>query len=187
MSDRTPKTFTDKAGREWTLHIGLVALEWMRTAGVPLEDIVPLPGAKNTESSLVELSELLHGSVTAVRAAMALLQPTIDKLNLTREEFLEGIDDEGVMQAIGLALYEAIMDFFRKSPLRQGMVKQAWTRGAKMMQQAAKAMDRYSERMPEPTDETVETAINQEMDRQSHGKKSAGATPVSSGLNHHPK
>ena len=181
------KTFVDKLGREHTLHINLVALSRLRVAGVTLESIVPMPNAKNVEGALIELSDLLHGSITAVNAAVAILSPSLEKAGITHDEFLESIDDESVMTAIGMALYEAIVDFFQKSPLRQAMVKQAWKRGAAMMAKSAAAMERYADRVadrPEPTEAEIDAMIAK---TQHPGKSSATASPELSALNHHPK
>lgn len=150
-----PKSFTDARGREWTPRIGLVALERMKDAGIPLEEIVPMPGDKNPDSAMMSLTAMLHDSCTAVRAIMAILAPALAAAKVDRMDFLESIDTPEVLCTLGLALQGAIIDFFHRSPIRQAMIRQAIKRGPKMMEAAARSMEAAMDRVN--VDEAIKT------------------------------
>lgn len=181
MNFRT--TFADKKGREWSVTIGLSAVARLRAAGVPLEEFVPMPSAKMAKAppDLSELMDLLHGSFTGIRAVAAILAPALAAAGVTEEDFLDAIDDEATIAAVGQALYQAILDFFQKSPLRASLVKKAWKDGAALMAAAARGMDRAMNREDATKSMAdMEAKINAEIDKMAPeaGKNSAGSTPA---------
>ena len=177
-----PKTFKDKKGREWSVHIGLVANARLRSAGIPLEEFVPMPSSKMAANppDLSELIDLLHGTFNGIRAVTAILQSQLQKLGITEEAFLEDVDDEAIIADMGRALYQAIIDFFQKSPLRQSLVKKAWKDGQALMAAAARGMDRAMNREDVTAQiATMESQIDAEIAKiHEAGKNSAISTPV---------
>lgn len=186
-----PKTFTDKKGREWTVNIGLAALSRLRSAGIPLEEFVPMPSAKFSKAppDMMELTDLLHGSISGIRAVNVILTPELARLKIDDEDFLDSIDDEELMATVSRSLYQAICDFFQKSPLRQSLVKRAWKDGKAVTAAAARSLARVMEKEDATSASRIaamEQQINANIDIEmakmppalpEPGKNSAGSTP----------
>jgi hypothetical protein len=177
-----PKTFTDKSGREWPVHIGLAAMARLREAGIPLEEFVPMPSAKMAKAppDLSELADLLHGSFSGVRAVAAILAPKIAEAKISDAEFLESVDDERVIESLSQALYQAILDFFHRSPLRQSLVKQAMKNGKALMAAAARSMDKATSRIDMTAKiQELEAEQDKEIEKMmpQPGKNCVGSTP----------
>lgn len=176
------KSFIDAKGREWPLHIGIMALERLKDAGIPLEEIVPMPGTKNSEAGMMMLSELVHDSTTGVRAVLAILEPALAAKGIGRIDFLESIDTPEVLTMLGICLQGAIVNFFHKSPIRQSVVRQAIKRGREMMQVAAQSMDKAMDKIDFDAmmrDKAAEIETMTAAQLQQPGLISATSTPAS--------
>ena len=189
-----PKTFTDTAGREWTVRITVGTLARLKSiAGFTLDDIVPkVPSQSN---KMQGLADLISDPLQVLTAVYAICKPAIDTLNLTFDQFaesgFEGEKSAEACEAAGFALLQAIHDFFLtgapiKSPMRAAMVKRVLSLGQKIYDQEAVKMDqvmdqietRVMKEIAKPLDLTaLEANIDKAMSEAS--KKHAGGLPVS--------
>jgi hypothetical protein len=147
-----------------------------------LEEFVPMPSARMAKAppDLSELADLLHGSFSGVRAVVAILAPQLSSLKISEAEFLEAVDDETILATLSQALFQAILDAFPKSPLRQSLVKQAWKNGAALMAAAARSIDKVAAKMDMTAKiQEMEAQQDKEIERMTPqpGKNCVGSTP----------
>jgi len=157
-----PKMFQDGKSRIWMVEISVGTLPRLKTvANLSLDDLVPKQMSKS--SNLESLGEFIRDPLAILQATYAICKPQIDKLDLTFDQFAEGFEGEGsvtAVEAMGLAVLQAIHDFFLKSghPLRAAMVKRAMNLVKKIVQAEAQRSGEVFDR--------IETKLEAEITRQ---------------------
>lgn len=119
------KTFTDNAGRTWTVAINVTTLKQVRSlVGVDLLDVV------NEGDSLLE--RLAGDPILLCDVIFALCKEHADAQNVTDADFGRAMAGDAIGSAID-ALLEELVDFFRGDK-------------RKTLQRALKLMRRYEEK-----------------------------------------
>lgn len=139
------KTFTDNAGRAWTVTINVECIKRVRTLlQVNLLDAV--------EGQLIE--RLVTDPVLLCDCVYAICQPEADARGITDEDFGRAMAGDVIEHAC-TALLEELVDFFPQ-PKRQVLAKAL----LRLRQLEAKAIALASTRLDDPRwDETLEAAL----------------------------
>ena len=107
------KTFTDNAGRGWSLVINTLALERVDAAtGVYLTELL--------DDQLKGLTELLRRPTRLARVLLVLVEEQLAAKQITPEQFLEGLAGDALAQATD-AFIEELVDFFPDARGRAGL------------------------------------------------------------------
>lgn len=119
-----PRTFTDGLGREWTLEFSLAAGRRLKEiAGITTEDLVPNPKSKNDQEAARPLADLLGDPYQAFAVFYALVKPTADALNLTRDQLLEGFPDDATSERLTKSIIGALLFFTRNAPAKTAGIR----------------------------------------------------------------
>ncbi len=181
----SPKTFSDSLGRSWRVDLTLAGAERMREiTGVSLDDFVPkAERSGKSDPDMMPLQAFISDPYKVFDVFCALVKPQADALGIDKKKMLEGFDSDAAVDAMGLAVLQAIHDFFRRDPIRQTLIRRVAKIGLQVMTAAAAkveaAMDKIdvatiAANLPEidtvaATDRAIEAL-----------KKSAGNTSVMS-------
>ena len=111
-----PAKFKDRLGREWELCLTVADLKTLREVGFDLSK------ATGSADGLVEL---LFGDPERLVAACCILAHTPD--SVSGDDFAAGFDGP-TLEAAGLAVVEAVVDFFPRSAVAKWM-KERLTQG----------------------------------------------------------
>lgn len=107
------KTFTDNAGRTWTVTINVDAIKRVRTlVQVNLLDVL--------DDGCKLLAELHDDPVLLVDVLYCICKPEADAQNVTDEEFGRAMSGDAILQA-STALLEELSDFFPNARQRAAM------------------------------------------------------------------
>jgi hypothetical protein len=107
------KTFTDNAGRTWTVTINVDAIKRVRTlVQVNLLDVL--------DDGCKLLAELHDDPVLLVDVLYCVCKPEADAQNVTDEEFGRAMSGDAILQA-STALLEELSDFFPNARQRAAM------------------------------------------------------------------
>ncbi len=107
------KTFTDNAGRTWTVTINVDAIKRVRTlVQVNLLDVL--------DDGCKLLAELHDDPVLLVDVLYCVCKPESDAQNVTDEEFGRAMSGDAILQA-STALLEELSDFFPNARQRAAM------------------------------------------------------------------
>ena len=107
------KTFTDNAGRTWTVTINVDAIKRVRTlAQVNLLDVL--------DDGCKLLAELHDDPVLLVDVLYCLCKPEADAQNVSDIEFGRAMSGDAILQA-STALLEELSDFFPNARQRAAM------------------------------------------------------------------
>jgi len=107
------KTFTDNAGRTWTVTINVDAIKRVRSLlHINLLDVL--------DDGCKLLAELHDDPVLLVDVLYCLCKPEADAQNVTDEEFGRGMSGDALLQAAN-ALFEELSDFFPQAQQRAAM------------------------------------------------------------------
>jgi len=113
------KTFTDGAGRMWTLTITVDALKRVQgLVGVNLADIAE----PQRDSKLPLLTELETDLVLLCDVIFALVKPQAEQAGVSDGEFGRALGGEAIAAAHN-AFWQELADFFRRLPNRQAHVR----------------------------------------------------------------
>ncbi|MEX2388776.1 MAG: hypothetical protein WD534_12935 [Phycisphaeraceae bacterium] len=165
------KTFTDSAGRTWTLAITVDAIKRVQTlAGVNLADITSgdPPLLTRLEVDLVLLCDVIY----------ALVQPQAEQAGLSDEQFGQALGGDAILAAHD-AFWGALSDFFQS--LRRSDQVRAIQKQTALVQAAVAAAEGRIEQLD------IEKAVNEAMEGEpppawatSGGGDSSGNSPGSS-------
>ena len=107
------KTFTDNAGRTWTVTINVDAIKRVRTlVQVNLLDVL--------DDGCKLLAELHDDPVLLVDVLYCVCKPEADTQNVSDEEFGRAMSGDAILQA-STALLEELSDFFPNARQRAAM------------------------------------------------------------------
>ena len=107
------KTFTDNAGRTWTVTVNVDAVKRVRTLlDINLLDVL--------DDGCKLLAELHDDPVLLVDVLYCLCKPEADAQHVTDEEFGRGMSGDALLQA-ATALFEGLSDFFPNARQRAAM------------------------------------------------------------------
>ena len=107
------KTFTDNAGRTWTVTINVDAVKRVRTlANVNLLDVL--------DDGCKLLAELHDDPVLLVDVLYCICKPEADAQHVSDEEFGRAMSGDAILQA-STALLEELSDFFPNARQRAAM------------------------------------------------------------------
>ncbi|MDD3952248.1 MAG: hypothetical protein PHW59_14135 [Desulfobacterales bacterium] len=110
------KSFTDNAGRLWTLAVNVAAIKRVRAiCDVDLNSIVELDAKNNPTAKLLE--RLSTDPVLLVDVLYAVCKPEADAKNISDEEFGAAMAGDAVDHATS-ALLDEIIDFFPEAKRR---------------------------------------------------------------------
>lgn len=156
------KTFRDTAGREWTLSINVGSLARVMDATK-----IDLTKALSVEA----IDEQLANVLTMFDVLCVLLAAQLDQRGVTREQLGEALDEEAAEKAV-IALYEAVIDFFR-GPKREAMGRAFRKTVEAGMAQRNRAVKRLAETTESPDFAAAVEAVVA-------GRPSPGNSPPSS-------
>jgi len=157
-----PTSFTDVRGQTWTIVVNYATL--VRVQGETGVDLTKIcDPAASTDA------ELSH-PVTLFRVLCAAVRPQLRERGLTDEAFGELLNEEQA-EAAGLALYEAVIDFFR------GPKRDALRRAFRKVIQAATA---HRENATAALERMLTEPALDELIRHSIGGSFAAGSPASS-------
>lgn len=120
------RTFKDALDREWTIEISLANARRMKDeAGIAIEQFAPdMSGnTKSQQAALEPVVAFLGDPFACFAAFYGLCKPQADKLELTRDQVLEGFPDDASVERMVASLLAAVCHFFRKSPQKLVAVK----------------------------------------------------------------
>ena len=104
------KSFTDNAGRVWTLAVNVAAIKRVRAlCGVDLNSIIEMDAANQPSAKLLE--RLSTDPVLLADVLYAVCKPECDSKNVTDEEFGAAMAGDAIEHATA-ALLDEIIDFF---------------------------------------------------------------------------
>ncbi len=104
------KSFTDNAGRVWTLAVNVAAIKRVRAlCGVDLNSIIEMDAANQPSAKLLE--RLSTDPVLLADVLYAVCKPECDSKNVTDEEFGAAMAGDSIEHATA-ALLDEIIDFF---------------------------------------------------------------------------
>jgi hypothetical protein len=107
------QSFTDNKNRKWDLSLSVTTIKRVRSlTGVNILELLDRPAM---------LSEIAADPVTFVDVLYAIAKPQADAVNVTDEQFGEGLAGDSIERATESFL-EALVDFFpgaRKATLRR--------------------------------------------------------------------
>lgn len=164
------KTFTDNAGRSWTITINVEAIKRVRS-------LINVDLLEAVEGKLLE--RLVADPVLLCDTLYALCKPQADQQNIPDEEFGRSMAGDAIELATA-ALLEELVDFFPKD--RRRLLGKALAKLRKLEQMAIGAAE---ERIDSDTlEKQMEAALAElqselQMDRQARGG-SSGSSPASS-------
>lgn len=115
------RTFTDNAGRTWTVAIHVAAVKRVRAI---LE--IDLYGLVN--EGFERLAELCHDPVTLVDLLYVLCQDEAEKRGVSDEDFGRAMAGDSIERAT-MAFIEALTDFFPNPRVRAGLKRVMATAG----------------------------------------------------------
>ena len=129
------KTFTDSAGRTWTISITVDAIRRVRDlVGVNLADV--------TEGAPPLMTRLATDIVLLCDVIYAIAKPQADQQSVTDEQFGQALGGDAI-QAAHDAFWEALADFFRH--LRRADQVRAIEKQQKLIGAAVAAADKQIE------------------------------------------
>ncbi len=104
------KSFTDNAGRVWTLAVNVAAIKRVRAlCGVDLNSIIEMDAANQPSAKLLE--RLSTDPVLLADVLYAVCKPECDSKNVTDGEFGAAMAGDAIEHATA-ALLDEIIDFF---------------------------------------------------------------------------
>lgn len=104
------KSFTDNAGRVWTLAVTVAAIKRVRSlCDVDLNSIIEIDEKNNPSAKLLE--RLSTDPVLLVDVLYAVCKPEADSKNISDEEFGAAMAGDAIEHATS-ALLDEIIDFF---------------------------------------------------------------------------
>ena len=109
------KTFTDNAGRTWTVQVNVAAIKRVRgLVGIDLYKLV--------DDGFQALAKLVSDPVQLADVLYCLLKDEADAKQVTDEEFGRGLAGDAIMLAAD-AFVEELIDFFPDARARAGLRK----------------------------------------------------------------
>jgi len=145
------KSFTDNAGRLWTLAVNVAAIKRVRAiCDVDLNSIVELDAKNNPTAKLLE--RLSTDPVLLVDVLYAVCKDQADKLGVTDEQFGAAMVGDGIEQA-SMALLEAIADFFpaRRRELMHKLLSRAKQLDTVMLDEADRRLEEMAAAVSPPS------------------------------------
>jgi len=107
------KTFTDTAGRTWTVTVNVDGIKRVRSlVNINLLDVL--------DDGCKLLADLHDDPVLLVDVLYCLCKPEADRLQVTDEQFGRAMSGDALLQAAG-ALLESLSDFFPQARQRAAM------------------------------------------------------------------
>lgn len=172
-----PKTFTDDAGRQWTVAITFGTLKRVKAlCGLSFDDLIATPKSKgDADAAAKPLRDLMDDSGRFSEVLYAILKPDADAAGLSSSQFDDGFQGAAT-EAAQAAFLQALYDFFPKAPKKmmvKGLIEDA--KGMRILE--TQARKRIAE-LETTTNEQMIAMMNQTIDEVL--RKSAIATPVSS-------
>jgi hypothetical protein len=162
------KTFTDTAGRVWTVQIDVTAIKRLR-------DLLGLDLGGSSEKSPADFAErLLRDPIFLADALYVVCKPEADSRSLSDEDFGRALRGD-VIEAAQAALLQEYVDFF---PSLQRTALEKLVAQARRLQEATVklALDRLDR--PE-TEQAVLALIERELDQRLAGLRGASSLPPS--------
>jgi hypothetical protein len=109
------KTFTDNAGRTWTVQVNVAAIKRVRgLVGIDLYKLV--------DDGFQSLAKLVSDPVQLADVLYCLVKDEADAKQVTDEEFGRGLAGDAIMLAAD-AFVEELIDFFPDARARAGLRK----------------------------------------------------------------
>lgn len=110
------KSFTDNAGRTWTLVVNVGAIKRVRSlCGVNILDIIKLDDDNKPDAGLLE--QLSGDPVLLVDVLYAVCKEEADKMSVSDEDFGRAMSGDSIDSATR-ALLQEIVDFFPEAKRR---------------------------------------------------------------------
>lgn len=147
-----PTTFTDSAGREWSVELGLTTEDRMKEiTGFDLDDLIPAIDPKKnkagTQESLMPLHRLVGSPRKMFDLFYAMVKTVADKRSLSLAQVKEGFDTAASVESMALAVMGAIQNFFRWDPMRNwilpAMVKMSIKLQSQLSERVQKEIDSF--------------------------------------------
>ena len=160
------KTFTDSAGRTWTLTITVDAIKRVQSLlGVNLANVTEgdPPLLTRLETDIVLLCDVIY----------AVVKPQADQQNVTDEQFGQALGGDAILAAHD-AFWSALADFFRS--LRRSDQVRAIEKQTALVHAAVDAADKRIEALD--VDKIVDRAIRTDGDSASSSPASSASTPT---------